>query len=83
MKNLALASIVAITAVLPFGAPAQAASATRNDVEYVFPGWFYRPYYGPLFSGDGPYYRYRLCHFEVVRQHRDGLWWAERVRVCP
>lgn len=79
MKNLVLASIIAVTAALPFGAPAQAASPTITNVQY-YPGWRYRPY-GPRYYGR--WHRYGYCHMETIRHHRYGRWWVERVRVCP
>ena len=79
MKNLVLASIIAITAALPFGTSAQATGATISNVQYVYPGWRHR-YYGSRYYG--PYRYHRNCHFETVRHHRYGRWWVERVRVC-
>lgn len=80
MKNLILAFLIAVTAALSFGVPAQAANATITNAQY-YRGWGYGPrHYGPRYYGPHRWNRY--CRIETIRHHRYGRWWVERVRVC-
>jgi hypothetical protein len=85
MKNLILASLIAVTSVMSFGVPAEAASAALTNVQnvqYVHRGYGPR-YYGPRYGRYyGPHRYGRYCRIETIRHHRYGRWWVERVRVC-
>ncbi|WP_040693031.1 hypothetical protein [Pseudaminobacter salicylatoxidans] len=84
MKNLVLASIIAITSAIPFGLPAQAGEATFSNAQYVYREWGPR-YYGPRHYAPRYYRPYgwaRHCRVEVVRHHRNGHVWYDKVRVC-
>ncbi len=84
MKQLVLASIIAVVSALSFGLPAQAGDATVTNAQYVYRSWGPGPrYYGHRYYGPGYYGRWhRYCHIETIRHHRYGRWWVERVRVC-
>ena len=77
MRNLLLASFVAVMAAFSAGAPAQAASpvtANLQTVQYM-PGWRYH-------HAHYRHYGYRGCHVRNVRHVRHGRVWYSPVRVC-
>jgi hypothetical protein len=77
MKNLVFASLIAVTSIISFGVPAQAANPNIANAQYVY------RHYGPRYYGPHHYHPYgRYCRVETVRHHRYGRWWVERVRVC-